>query len=114
MIIQYMKGEVREKVLIFIWRVISHAKLILNVVYKLNFYIIKECDNYTITNWRVSLSKICHEWPNNTVTQECVQRMSELQCYLVMSYSIYYIDKKKKCFESNLILNEFNCTILGV
>jgi hypothetical protein len=21
--------------------------------------------NYTITNWRVSLSKICHEWPNN-------------------------------------------------
>ena len=24
---------------------------------------------YTITNWRVSLSKICHEWPNNTVTQ---------------------------------------------
>ena len=72
MIIQYMKGEVREKVLIFIWRVISHAKLILNVVYKLNFYIIKECDNYTITNWRVSLSKICHEWPNNTVTHEWV------------------------------------------
>jgi hypothetical protein len=39
----------------------------------------------TITNWRVSLSKICHEWPNNTVTHECAQRMSELQRYLVMS-----------------------------
>jgi hypothetical protein len=26
---------------------------------------------YTITNWRVSLSKICHEWPNNAVTHEC-------------------------------------------
>jgi hypothetical protein len=25
---------------------------------------------YTITNWRVSLSKICHEWPNNAVTHE--------------------------------------------
>ena len=41
--------------------------------------------NYTITNWRVSLSKICHEWPNNAVTHECAQRMSELQRYLVMS-----------------------------
>jgi hypothetical protein len=36
---------------------------------------------YTITNWRVSLSKICHEWPNNAVTHEWAQRMSELQCY---------------------------------
>jgi hypothetical protein len=26
---------------------------------------------YTITNWRVLLSKICHEWPNNAVTHEC-------------------------------------------
>ena len=42
-------------------------------------------NNYTTTNWRVSLSKICHEWPNNTVTHECAQRMSELQRYLVMS-----------------------------
>ena len=33
---------------------------------------------YTITNWRVSLSKICHEWPNNAVTHECEQHMSEL------------------------------------
>ena len=41
--------------------------------------------NCTLTNWRVSLSKICHEWPNNTVTHECAQRMSELQRYLVMS-----------------------------
>jgi hypothetical protein len=24
--------------------------------------------NYTITNWRVSLSKICHEWSNSAVT----------------------------------------------
>ena len=59
---------------------------------------------YTITNWWVSLSKICHKWPNNAVTHDL--RMSELQHYLVMSghetsYSIYYIDTK--CFESNLI-----------
>ena len=40
--------------------------------------------NYTITNWWVSLSKICHEWPNNAVTHECAQCMSELH-YLVMS-----------------------------
>ena len=42
---------------------------------------------YTITNWRVSLSKICHEWPNNAVTHECAQRMTELQRYLVMNKS---------------------------
>jgi hypothetical protein len=35
-------------------------------------------NSYIITNWRVSLSKICNEWPNNTVTHECAQRMSEL------------------------------------
>ena len=45
---------------------------------------------YTITNWRVSLSNICHEWPNNAVTHECVQRMIELQRYLVMSYMLFY------------------------
>jgi hypothetical protein len=28
---------------------------------------------YTITNWQVSLSKICHNWPNNAVTHECAQ-----------------------------------------
>ena len=38
----------------------------------------------TITNWRVSLSKICHEWPNNTVTHECAQCMSELQRYSII------------------------------
>jgi hypothetical protein len=38
-----------------------------------------QINSYTITNWRVSLSKICHEWPNNAVTHECAQRMSELQ-----------------------------------
>jgi hypothetical protein len=27
--------------------------------------------NYNITNWQVSLSKMCHEWPNNAVTHEC-------------------------------------------
>jgi hypothetical protein len=31
--------------------------------------------NYTITNWRVSLSKICQEWPNNTVTHECATKI---------------------------------------
>jgi hypothetical protein len=25
---------------------------------------------YTITNWRVSLSKICHSWPNKAITHE--------------------------------------------
>jgi hypothetical protein len=29
-------------------------------------------NTYTITNWRVSLSNICHEWPNNAVTHECI------------------------------------------
>ena len=43
--------------------------------------------NYTMANWRVSLSKICHEWANNAVTHECAQRMRELQRYLVMSVS---------------------------
>ena len=28
-------------------------------------------DIYTITNWLVSLSKICHSWPNNVVTHSC-------------------------------------------
>ena len=49
-------------------------------------------NTYTITNWRVSLSNICHEWPNNAVTHECAQRMSELQSYLVMS-DIFFIMK---------------------
>jgi hypothetical protein len=35
---------------------------------------------YTITNWRVSLSIICHEWSKNAVNHEWAQRMSELQC----------------------------------
>ena len=34
------------------------------------FYIIN-----TITNWRVSLSKICHSWPNNVVTHSCAVRI---------------------------------------
>ena len=60
-----------------------------NLLWKM---ILKNNVNYTITNWRVSLSKICHEWPNNAVTHECAQRMSELQCYLVMS-NIFLIMK---------------------
>ena len=40
---------------------------------------------YTISNWRVSISKICHKSPNNAVTHECAQSMSELQRFLVMS-----------------------------
>jgi hypothetical protein len=58
--------------------------------------------NYTITNWRVSLSKICHEWPNNTVTTvfghewHIFDNQTRQLCY-----SIYHIDEK--CFESNLI-----------
>jgi hypothetical protein len=38
-------------------------------IYFLNGFI---KNNYTITNCRVSLSKICHEWPNNAVTHECL------------------------------------------
>ena len=49
------------------------------------FIAVVKYNTYTITNWRVSLSKICHEWPNNAVTHECAQRMNELQRYLVMS-----------------------------
>ena len=37
-----------------------------------------------ITNWRVSLSKICHSWPNNVVTQSCTARIHELLCYFVI------------------------------
>jgi hypothetical protein len=38
----------------------------------------------TITNWRVSLSKICHSWPNNIVTHSCTALIRELLCYLVI------------------------------
>jgi hypothetical protein len=40
--------------------------------------------NYHMITATTAPSKICHEWLNNTVTHECVQRISELQCYLVM------------------------------
>jgi hypothetical protein len=48
-----------------------------------------------INNWRVSLSKICHEWPNNAVTHECAQRMNELQRYLVMSDIFFYNETRQ-------------------
>ena len=66
----------------------------------------------TITNWRVSLSKICHEWPNNAVTQECAsagvsfnvigseQHIFDNETRQLVIVFIIYI---KKCFESNLI-----------
>jgi hypothetical protein len=51
------------------------ASSILHVcVFLVSFGIIKHAGSgniYTKTNWRVSLSKICHEWPNNAVTHEC-------------------------------------------
>jgi hypothetical protein len=50
---------------------------------------------YTITNWRISLSKICHEWPNNAVTHKCVQLMGELQRYLFMSDILEFSELNK-------------------
>ena len=38
----------------------------------------------TITNWQVSLSKICHSWPNNVVTHSCAARIRELLRYMVI------------------------------
>jgi hypothetical protein len=42
---------------------------------------------YTITYWPASISKICHEWPNNTVTHECGQWVTlfghECTCTLI-------------------------------
>ena len=38
-----------------------------------------------INSWQDSISKICYKWPNNAITHECAQRMSELQYYFVMS-----------------------------
>jgi hypothetical protein len=38
----------------------------------------------TITNWRVSLSKRCHSWPNNVVTHSCAAHICELLCYLII------------------------------
>ena len=56
-----------------------------DIVHALNQYV-EKLNIYTITNRRVSLSKICHGWPYNAVTHECAQRMSELQRSLVMSH----------------------------
>jgi hypothetical protein len=44
----------------------------------------------TITNWQVSLSKICHKWPNNTVTHEWAQLMSELHCLVMHTFVSYH------------------------
>ena len=44
-------------------------------------------NTYTITNWRVSLSNICHEWPNNAVTHECIICPSSMLVFwLSLSY----------------------------
>ena len=62
----------------------------LNIVQLNSFYIKFDSKHFfylyinTITNWRVSLSKICHSWPNNVVTQSCAARIRELLCYLVI------------------------------
>ena len=56
-----------------------------DIVHALNQYA-EKLNIYTITNRRVSLWKICHEWPNNAVTYECARRMIELQRSLVMSH----------------------------
>jgi hypothetical protein len=60
-------------------------------------------NNYTTTNWRVSLSKICHEWPNNTVTHECAQRMSELQRHLVMFFEAIHIIVYPYAYTRNIV-----------
>jgi hypothetical protein len=41
------------------------------------------CNTYTITNWWVSLSKICYEWPNNTVTHECAH-LRDVKMFVVI------------------------------
>ena len=38
----------------------------------------------TITNWWISLSKICHSWPNNIATHSCTEHICEILCYLVI------------------------------
>jgi hypothetical protein len=49
-----------------------------NIVQLSSFYIKFDSKHFffiniinTITNWRVSLSKICQSWPNNVVTHSC-------------------------------------------
>ena len=70
-----------------------------NIVQLNSFYIKHRFDNFffiyiinTITNWRVSSSKICHSWQNNVVTHSCAARIRELLCYLVIR-DIYLIMK---------------------
>ena len=70
-----------------------------NIVQLISFYIKFDLKHFffiykinTITNWRVSLSKICHSWPNNVVTHSCAVRIRELQCYLVI-HDIFLIMK---------------------
>jgi hypothetical protein len=45
-------------------------------------------NTYTITNRRVSLSKICHEWPNNTVTHEYAQALVSYN--IIWSWVTYF------------------------
>jgi hypothetical protein len=62
-----------------------------NIVQLNSFYIKFDSKHFyfiyiinTITNWRLSLSKICHSWPNNVVTHSCTVCIRELLCYLVI------------------------------
>jgi len=61
-----------------------------NIVQLNSFYIKFDSKHFfiyiinTITNWWVSLSKICHSWPNNIVTHSCAVRILELLRYLVI------------------------------
>ena len=62
-----------------------------NIVQLNSFYIKFDSKHFffiyivnTITNWRVSLSIICHSWPNSVITHSCAARIRELLCYLVI------------------------------
>jgi hypothetical protein len=35
----------------------------------------------TISNWQISLSKICHSWPNNVVTHSWAAHIVEILSY---------------------------------
>ena len=61
-----------------------------NIMQLTSFYIKFDSKHFfiylinNITNWRVSLSKICHSWQNNVVTHSCAACIRELLRYLVI------------------------------
>jgi hypothetical protein len=79
------------------------------IIFWLIFFVFHFTENsrniYTITNWRVSLSKICHEWTNNAVTQECAQwvtilfghELDYLTTHTSISYRSALVNYKKGC-----------------